>query len=183
MSDKKEPVSSLRQWGAIQTVKKGAQSGDSGYLCAIRISFSKHGSQNDNLPDLSASLLDAAVFAADSSVKKINVTRWDSGAFILAEFQNEVTAEIEINLGLPKSMPGIYFVTAFCSEGIITNQPLTGYFNPGGVLQADENSCKTLLVDRDICEDEIEQAKCRAASDGIPPVSHEIIDLLKEFFQ
>ena len=107
----------------------------------------------------------------------------DEATVILAEFENEVTAEIELNLGLPASMPGIYFVTAFCSEGITTNQPLTGYFNPSGVLLADQGSCKTFLVDRDICEDEIAQARCRALADGLPPVPQTIIDLIKEYFQ
>ena len=176
-------IPSLRQWGAIQAVKKAVDAQKSGYLCALRISFSKPGTNEDDLFELSAALLDAASFAADKNVIKLNVNRWDTGAFILAEFGNEVTAEIELNLGLPKSMPGIYFVTAFCSAGIITNQPIAGYFNPGGVLQADDNSCRTFLVDRDLCEDEIAQARCRAAAIDQPPVSHTITDLIKEYFK
>lgn len=178
-----EPIPSLRQWGAIQVVRNFAAEETLGQLCALRISFSKTKSATDNLFGLSAALLDAAAFAADSNIRKLNVNRWDDGAFILAEFENEVTAEIELNLGLPASMPGIYFVTAFCSEGITTNQPLTGYFNPSGVLLADQGSCKTFLVDRDICEDEIAQARCRALADGLPPVPQTIIDLIKEYFQ
>ncbi len=183
MKHQNESVPSLREWGAVKTLKIAAESGNYGLLCAIRISFSKHGTQEDDLFALAAALLDAASFTADSKVKKLNVNRWDAGAFILAEFENEITAEIELNLGLPPSMPGIYFVTGYCSNGIVTNQPLTGYFNSGGVLQADETSCRTFLVDRDICDDEIVQARCRAAALELPPVSSAVIDLMKENFQ
>ena len=182
MKYQNEPIPSLREWGALNSVKKSAASGAHGTLSALRISFSKHGTAEDDLFSLATALLDAALFAAESDVKKLYVNKWDAGAFILAEFENEVTAEIELNLGLPPSMQGIYFVTGYCSNGIITNQPLAGYFNTGGVLQADENSCRTILVDRDICEDEIAQARCRAAALNLAPVSSDVIELMKEYF-
>ena len=182
MKYQNESIPSLREWGALNSVKKSAASGAHGTLSALRISFSKHGTAEDDLFFLATALLDAALFAAESDVKKLYVNKWDAGAFILAEFENEVTAEIELNLGLPPSMQGIYFVTGYCSNGIITNQPLAGYFNTGGVLQADENSCRTILVDRDICEDEIAQARCRAATLNLAPVSSDVIELMKEYF-
>ena len=182
MKYQNESSPSLREWGALNSVKKSAASGAHGTLSALRISFSKHGTAEDDLFSLATALLDAALFAAESEVKKLYVNKWDAGAFILAEFENEVTAEIELNLGLPPSMQGIYFVTGYCSNGIITNQPLAGYFNTGGVLQADENSCRTILVDRDICEDEIAQARCRAAALNLAPVSSDVIELMKEYF-
>ena len=182
MKYQNESIPSLREWGAVKCVKNSAESGAHGTLSALRISFSKHGADGDDLFSLSAALLDAALFVAGSDIKKLFVNKWDAGAFILAEFENEVTAEIELNLGLPSSMPGIYFVTGYCSNGIVTNQPVAGYFNPGGVLQADENSCRTFLVDRDVCEDEIAQARCRAAALNLAPVSSAVIDLMKEYF-
>lgn len=182
MKYQNEPIPSLREWGAVKCVKNSAASGNHGTLSALRISFSKHGTAGDDLFSLSVALLDAALFVAESDIKKLFVNRWDTGAFILAEFENEVTAEIELNLGLPASMPGMYFVTGYCSNGILTNQPVAGYFNPGGVLLADENSCRTFLVDRDICEDEIAQARCRAAALDLAPVSFDVIDLMKEYF-
>lgn len=176
-------VPSLRRWGAVEAVRRQVAANTSGRLSAIRISFSRPGGPGNDPFATAAALVDAAGFIAGAPIRKHHVTRWDGGAFILLEFANEVTAEIEMNFALPASMPGIYFVRAFCSGGLITNQPIAGYFNQGGVLLADDASCRTLLVDRDVCGDEIEQAYRRAAHDQPPPVPPAVIELLQEYFQ
>ena len=134
-------VPTLREWGAVQSIKNHLKSGSYGALSAVRFSVSRPCGRPISLFETANALVDAGSFLADSAVVHLHVEKWESGAFILVQHANETTSEIEINLALPNSMPGVYFAKAFCSGGILTNQPLCGFINADGVLLATEKEC------------------------------------------
>lgn len=137
-------VPTLRTWSVVQSIKNHLKSGAYGELSAVRFSVSRPGSRPVSLLETANALVDAGSFLADSAVAHLHVEKWESGAFILVQHADETTSEIEINLDLPDSMPGVYFAKAFCSGGILTNQPLCGFVNAAGVLLATEKECSLL---------------------------------------
>lgn len=134
-------IPTLRRWAAVEGIREQLLSGAYGELCAVRFAFSLPKIKHVSLLGVANALVDAGGFLAESAVDCLHVESWEIGAFILVQYVNGITAEIEINLALPDSMPGIYFVKTFCTEGLLTNQPITGYFNSSGTLFATDEKC------------------------------------------
>ena len=74
--------------------------------------------------------------------------------YALAEFENRVAAEFEMNEALPDTMPDVFFIKANFTGGHVTNQPLGGHFDEPGSIFADENGLRLFTVDS--CDPEIE---------------------------
>jgi hypothetical protein len=95
------------------------------------------------------SLLDAAQDVTNSEYTRLHTEKVDGMniIFAVAEFENGMAAEFELNEELPDTMQDICFVKGNYSDGHVTNQPVVGYFNEEGLICADENGMSTLIAE------------------------------------
>lgn len=78
---------------------------------------------------------------AKAPLRTLHINRQEgvNNLFALAEFENQVVAEFEMNEALPDTMPDTFFIKANFTDGHVTNQPLAAFFNePGSILASDE---------------------------------------------
>ena len=127
--------------------------GKCGTLCSMRFVASRPAKNALNadefIYDHLLSILDAAEFVADSKCLSLCINRAEgkNNLFALAMLENDIGVEIELNETLPDTMPDIAFFWANFDSGCVTNQPLIGYFNYEGLLQADSSGVQMICKD------------------------------------
>ncbi len=135
----------------VEQIRQVTKNGRCGALCSLRFTWMRPVSRalpgNIFNGDLWNAAQDAAEFISGSKVEQTEMKAADSGnvLFALAKLENGVVAEYEFNEMLPDSMPDIFFVKANFTQGHVTNQPLTGYFNTEGMIFADDSRCCHLI--------------------------------------
>lgn len=142
-----------RYFPIIRKARNYKLNGKCGTLCSMRFSASRPAKnalpEKEFLYSHLLSILDAAQFVAESSYVSLTISRLEgkNNLFALAMFENGVSVEIELNEMLPDSMPDIAFFWANFDGGCVTNQPLIGYLNYEGLLQADGNGMQMICKD------------------------------------
>ncbi|MBQ7395658.1 MAG: hypothetical protein IJW08_03875 [Lentisphaeria bacterium] len=127
--------------------------GKCGNLCSLRFAASRPAKkalpEKEFLYDHLLSILDAAQYIAESNYVSLHINKAENKniLFALAMFENEVSVEIELNEALPDTMPDIAFLWANFDAGCVTNQPLIGYLNYEGLLQADASGMRMICKD------------------------------------
>ena len=127
--------------------------GFSGKLCSLRYTSMRSKknavSEEEFLYTHFLSVLDAAQDATGSEYTRLHTEKVEGMniLFAVAEFENGMAAEFELNECLPDTMPDICFVKGNYSDGHVTNQPLVGYFNEEGLICADDESLQTLIAE------------------------------------
>jgi hypothetical protein len=158
----------LREWGIVRTIHRHIKQNTCGELCSLRFTMQKSKKKASDeeafLYETFAVFVDVAWYLAGAELKNLHVEKveGENNLFALAEFENNVVAEFEINECLPNTMPDTHFVKANFSNGHITNQPLVGHFNEEGIVIASDEIMETGIVENpewsDI-HDEMEIAK------------------------
>ena len=142
-----------RYFPIIKRARNYRINGKCGTLCSMRFAASRPKKnalpENRFLYDHLLSILDAAQFTVESEYVSLFINKAENKniLFALAEFENGVTVEVELNEELPDSMPDIAFVWANFDAGCVTNQPLIGYLNYEGLLQADASGMRMICKD------------------------------------
>ena len=138
-----------------------------------------------------AAVLDAAKQLAGSSFTSLHVEKVKgmNDLFALAQFENGIAAEIELNECLPLTVPDTCFIKANFTNGHITNQPLIGHFNEDGSILATDESLQTIICENDdinlthsVIEQMLYRFKIMAENGNIPAGDQgamEIINLIK----
>lgn len=95
------------------------------------------------------SMLDAARCAAESEYTRLCIEKVDGMniLFAIAEFENGIAAEFELNECLPDSMPDTCFVKGNYTDGHVTNQPIVGHFNEEGLIFADDDAMHQIIAE------------------------------------
>ena len=128
-------------------------SGSSGKLCSLRYTSMRSKknavSEEEFIYSHFLSVLDAAQDVTDSEYSRLHVEKVPGMniIFAVAEFENGMAAEFEVNECLPDTMPDICFVKGNYSDGHVTNQPVVGYFNEEGLICADDENLTTLIAE------------------------------------
>ena len=144
-------------WGVFQSIGKHARF--CGELCSVRFTWER--------PRKSASpekvfiernflcFLHLAQELARSPLKTLHAVKAQNMniLYALAEFENRIAAEFEMNEALPDPMPDVFFIKANFTGGHVTNQPLGGHFDEAGSIFADEAGLRLFTVDS--CDPEI----------------------------
>ena len=137
----------------VMEIKNAVADGRCGELRSLRLTWMRPRKNACAYADFKGDLLSAAKDAVEymaASPVEVCVLREINGEnnlFGLMRLGNGIVSELELNEQLPDSMPDIFFVKANFSCGHLTNQPLTGYFNTEGMIQADAGSCTTLIAE------------------------------------
>ena len=127
--------------------------GLSGKLCSLRYTSMRCKknavSEEEFLYSHFLSVLDAAQDVTGSEYTRLHTEKVDGMniLFAVAEFENGMAAEFELNEALPDTMSDICFVKGNYSDGHVTNQPVVGYFNEEGLICADDTSMQTLIAE------------------------------------
>ena len=128
-------------------------SGNSGKLCSLRYTSMRSKknavSEEEFIYSHFLSVLDAAQSVTESEYSKLYIDKVPGMniIFAIAEFENGMAAEFELNECLPDTMPDICFVKGNYSDGHITNQPIVGHFNEEGLLYADDTDMQMLIAE------------------------------------
>ena len=139
------------QWGIFRSIMN--QSRQCGELRSLRFTWSRPrksaSSEKVFIEESFLCFLHLARELAHSPLKNLQAVKSpDSNIlFSLAEFENRVTAEFDMNEALPDSMPDVFFLKANCTNGHITNQPLGGHFNEMGSVFADQDHLNLFTVE------------------------------------
>lgn len=184
----------LREWGVVKRIRQMIKDNTCGELCSLRFTWQrpKKAAVDEQafLYETLAGLIDVAWLLANAPLATLHIERVPekNNLFALIMFENEVTAEFELNECLPDSMPATHFIKANFKNGHITNQPLVGHFNEEGAILADDSGMERLVIensDWDDCGDEIkicERLMMRAIEQGKYPAgplhSAEIINAI-----
>ncbi len=148
---------SLSLWSVFQGIKSHMAA--CGELCSLRFTWQRPGrSASAEEEFLYGSLVQYLCLAEDlagCNLKKLYIVKaaGRNNLFALAEFENRIVAEFEMNETLPDSMPDTFFIKANFTDGHLTNQPIAGHFNGEGSVFADESGLHRFTVDS--CEPEI----------------------------
>ena len=127
--------------------------GFSGKLCSLRYTSMRCKknavSEEEFLYSHFLSVLDAAQDATGSEYTRLHTEKVEGMniLFAIAEFENGMAAEFELNECLPDTMSDICFVKGNYSDGHVTNQPVVGYFNEEGLICADDDTLQTLIAE------------------------------------
>ena len=127
--------------------------GFSGKLCSLRYTSMRSKknavSEEEFLYTHFLSVLDAAQDATGSEYTRLHTEKVEGMniLFAVAEFENGMAAEFELNECLPDTMQDICFVKGNYSDGHVTNQPVVGYFNEEGLICADDEAMQTLIAE------------------------------------
>ena len=127
--------------------------GFSGKLCSLRYTSMRSKkyavSEEEFLYNHFLSVLDAAQDVTGSEYTRLHTEKVEGMniLFAVAEFENGMAAEFELNECLPDTMPDICFVKGNYSDGHVTNQPVVGYFNEEGLICADDEEMQTLIAE------------------------------------
>lgn len=156
-----------------------------GELCSLRFTWQrpkKFASGEDVfLYESFASALDGAQVLAGSPLKRLEIEKVAGMniLFALAYFENEITAEFELNECLPDTMPDTCFLKANFTHGHITNQPIAGHFNEEGMVLASDDKLDILIAesDRPVVNSPIELMKLRCRESG---TQEDISELVKQ---
>ena len=146
-------------WDVFRRIREMGRSGVCGELCSLRFTWQRPGrSASAEEEFLYGSLVQYLYLAEDlagSNLKKLYIVKaaGRNNLFALAEFENRIVAEFEMNETLPDSMPDTFFIKANFTDGHLTNQPIAGHFNGEGSVFADESGLHRFTVDS--CEPEI----------------------------
>jgi len=184
----------LREWRLVKRIRQMSKDNICGELCSLRFTWQKPKKDASDeqvfLYETLAGLIDAAWYLANAPIATLHIERVPekNNLFALAIFENEVTAEFELNERLPDSMPTTHFIKANFKNGHVTNQPLVGHFNEEGSILANDSAMERLVIensDWDDCGDEIEtceRAMMHAIEQGTYPAgalhSAEIINAI-----
>ena len=142
-----------RYFPVIKRARNYKLNGKCGNLCSMRFTASRPAKnalpEHEFLYDHLLSILDAAQFIAESEYSSLYINKAEKKniLFALAMFENKVSVEIELNEALPDTMPDIAFVWANFDAGCVSNQPLIGYLNTEGLLQADASGVQMICKD------------------------------------
>ena len=130
--------------------------GQSGKLCSLRYTSMRCKknavSENEFIYSHFLSVLDAAQDVTASEYSRLHIEKVGGMniIFAVAEFENGMAAEFEVNECLPDTMQDICFVKGNYSDGHVTNQPIVGYFNEEGLICADDDSMQTLIAENGV---------------------------------
>ena len=139
------------EWGIFRSVKNHARY--CGELRSLRFTWSRPrksaSSEKVFIEESFLCFLHLAQELAQSPLKNLQAVKSpDSNIlFALAEFENRVTAEFDMNEALPDSMPDVFFLKTNSTDGHITNQPLGGHFNEMGSIFADQDHLNLFTVE------------------------------------
>lgn len=140
-------------WGIFKSIDHHNHANCCGELCSLRFTWQRpRKSASEEKVFIEESFLcflDLAERLAEAPLKTLHAVKSpDSNIlFALAEFENRVTAEFDMNEALPDSMPDIFFLKANYSGGHVTNQPLGGHFNESGSVFADQDHLDLFTVE------------------------------------
>ena len=146
-------------WDVFRRIREMGRSGVCGELCSLRFTWQRPGrsasAEEEFLYGSRVQYLCLAEDLAGSNLKKLYIVKaaGRNNLFALAEFENRIVAEFEMNETLPDSMPDTFFIKANFTDGHLTNQPIAGHFNGEGSVFADESGLHRFTVDS--CEPEI----------------------------
>lgn len=146
-------------WNVFQRILNIKNRGDCGELCSLRFTWQRPkkwaSAEDEFLYGNFICWLFLAQELAGNRMKTLHIQKKDGGnsLFALAEFENRVVAEFEMNESLPDTMPDTFFIKANFTDGHLTNQPIAGHFNEEGSLFADDAELRRFVVDS--CEPEI----------------------------
>ena len=138
----------LRQWGVQRKALEAVKSGTFGALCSLRWTwFSRL--DGESHPGVLAELLDVSRELAGAKLRRLHIeTVNDTAAcFALAEFENGVVAEYEINKALPASVPEARFLMADFTGGRVTNRPLIGFHHAEGAFLATNGEAENIVFE------------------------------------
>ena len=127
--------------------------GNAGRLCSLRYTSMRPQknavSSEEFLYSHFLSVLDAAQDVTNSEYTLLHTEKVEGMniLFAVAEFENGMAAEFELNECLPNSMDDICFVKGNYSDGHVTNQPVVGYFNEEGLICADDGQLQTFIAE------------------------------------
>lgn len=139
------------QWGVFRGIANHAH--ECGKMCSLRFTWRRpRKSASSELVFTENSFLcflHLAEKLAQAPLKTLHAVRSAEAniLFALAEFENQITAEFEMNEALPDTMPDVFFIKANFSGGHLTNQPLGGHFNEEGCVFADQDTLKLFTLD------------------------------------
>ena len=140
-------------WGIFKSIDHHNHTHDCGELCSLRFTWQRpRKSASEEKVFIEESFLRFLHLAqelAQSPLKNLQAVKSPDTniLFALAEFENRVTAEFDMNEALPDSMPDIFFLKANYSGGHVTNQPLGGHFNEMGSIFADQDHLNLFTVE------------------------------------
>ena len=147
------PALYWRYFPVVRKARNYKRNGKCGTLCSLRFTASRPAKnalpEKEFLYDHLLSILDAAQFIAESEYVSLCINKAENKniLFALAMFENGASVEIELNEALPDTMPDIAFVWANFDAGCVSNQPLIGYLNGEGLMQADESGVQMICKD------------------------------------
>ena len=142
-----------RYFPVVRRARGYKLNGKCGTLCSLRFTASRPAKnalpEHEFLYDHLLSILDAAQFIAESEYTSLHINKaaGKNILFALAMFENGVSVEIELNEALPDTMPDIAFIWANFDHGCVSNQPLIGYLNTEGLMQADASGVHMICKD------------------------------------
>ena len=140
-------------WGIFKSIDHHNHMHHCGELCSLRFTWQRpRKSASEEKVFIEESFLRFLHLAqelAQSPLKNLQAVKSPDTniLFALAEFENRVTAEFDMNEALPDSMPDIFFLKANYSGGHVTNQPLGGHFNESGSVFADQDHLDLFTVE------------------------------------
>ncbi|MBQ7696621.1 MAG: hypothetical protein IJT50_16040 [Lentisphaeria bacterium] len=144
-------------WSVFLSIGKHARF--CGELCSVRFTWERPrksaSTEKVFIEESFLRFLHLAQELAHAPLKKLHAVKAQDAniLYALAEFENRVAAEFEMNEALPDSMPDVFFIKANFTGGHVTNQPLGGHFDEPGSIFADENGLSLFTVDS--CDPEI----------------------------
>jgi len=150
-----------------------------GELCSLRFTWQrpkKNASGETEFLEVSlVQYLHLAQELAGSPLVELYINK-RSGAnnlFALAEFENQVVAEFEMNETMPDTIPDTFFIKANFTGGHVTNQPLAAYFNePGSILASDDELQQfTVFADTPVTGGIVETLMARCEVLGTPEMN------------
>ena len=137
----------------LERIEQGIKENSCGALRSLRFTWSRpRKNASDEAVFLGHTLpaaLDAArqLAQAEFTVLHIEKVPGLNNLFALAQFDNGVVAELELNECLPLTMPDVCLIKANFTNGHITNQPLVGHFNEEGAVLATDEALVTMICE------------------------------------
>lgn len=137
----------------LERIEQGIKENSCGALRSLRFTWSRpRKNASDEAVFLGHTLpaaLDGAqqLAQAEFTVLHIEKVPGMNNLFALAQFDNGVVAELELNECLPATMPDSCFIKANFTNGHITNQPVVGHFNEEGAILATDEALVTMICE------------------------------------
>lgn len=137
----------------FQQVRTYARNGQCGPLRSVRFTYARPKKfavdRNTFFYDRFGAMLDAACELGGGMPDTLflNPSKDSNLIYGLARFSNGIACEFECHECLADSMPDICYVKGNYTNGHVTNQPVTGYFNEEGFVYADDEKCHILSAD------------------------------------